>query len=164
MEEISLCEFNSIFSKIQDDWFLITAKHGEKINSMTAGWGGIGCLFSKPVVYIFIRPQRYTYEFVKSAGMFSLTFFDKKYKEMLYYFGKVSGRYEDKIKKSKLSVKYYDDIPYVEEAEYALLCSTLLTVPLDKKMINKKEIMQFYQNNDYHTMFVGEIVKILKNN
>ena len=55
MEEISLCDFNSIFSKIQDDWFLITAKHGKIINSMTAGWRGIGCLFSKPVVYIFKR-------------------------------------------------------------------------------------------------------------
>ena len=59
----------NVFSMIGDDWMLISAMDPktEKYNTMTASWGGFGVLFHKPVAYIFIRPQRYTKEFVDCA-------------------------------------------------------------------------------------------------
>mgnify|MGYP000125906059 FL=1 len=46
---------------LEKEWMLITAGSDQKVNTMTAGWGGFGILWGKPCVFIFIRPQRYTY-------------------------------------------------------------------------------------------------------
>ena len=40
---------------------------------MTASWGGFGVLFNKNVAYIFVRPQRFTKEFVDGSDGFYLT-------------------------------------------------------------------------------------------
>ena len=48
------------FTLINKDWMLITAGDGEKHNTMTASWGGVGELWGKYVSTIYIRPQRYT--------------------------------------------------------------------------------------------------------
>lgn len=41
---------------------------------MTASWGGIGVIWNKNVVTVYIRPQRYTREFVDASDHFTLTF------------------------------------------------------------------------------------------
>ena len=38
------------------------------LNTITASWGGFGVLWGKNVAFIFIRPQRYTKEFVENSG------------------------------------------------------------------------------------------------
>ena len=53
------------FTLINKDWMLITAGDAEKHNTMTASWGGVGELWGKYVSTIYIRPQRYTLEFVE---------------------------------------------------------------------------------------------------
>ena len=52
------------FEKIGSEWMLITAEKHGKVNTMTASWGGLGILWGKPVATAYIRPQRYTKEFV----------------------------------------------------------------------------------------------------
>lgn len=44
---------------------LVTAGNKDAFNTMTANWGGIGFLWNKPVVYVFIRPERYTFGFME---------------------------------------------------------------------------------------------------
>ena len=73
----------NVFQTIGKDWLLITAKKGNQVNTMTASWGGMGILWGKPVVYIFIRPQRYTREFVVSAGSFSLCILGVQHRKTL---------------------------------------------------------------------------------
>ena len=65
----------NLIKLIADDWMLVTAGNEEKFNTMTANWGGVGYLWNRPVAFIFIRPQRYTYEFVEKYENFTLTFF-----------------------------------------------------------------------------------------
>ncbi len=84
-------QLENSFKLIGRDWALITGKNGKRINTMTASWGGFGHLWNKDVVYIFIRPQRYTYEFVESSDYFTLSFYEDKYKKDLEYLGKASG-------------------------------------------------------------------------
>ena len=55
------------FTQIGKDFMLITAKKGDKINTMTASWGGLGVLWNKNVAYIVVRPQRYTKEFIDAT-------------------------------------------------------------------------------------------------
>ena len=78
LKEIKPEELNeSAFKLLGKDWMLITAEKDNKVNTMTASWGGFGVMFDKNVAYIVIRPQRYTKEFVDKADTFSLTFFFK---------------------------------------------------------------------------------------
>ena len=63
----------NVFSLIGDQWMLITAGTPEHCNTMTASWGGLGVLWGKNVATIYIRPQRYTYEFVERSDFFTLS-------------------------------------------------------------------------------------------
>ena len=79
---------------IGQDWLLVTAGDEQKANTMTASWGGLGVLWHENVAFVFIRPQRYTKEFVDAQPRFSLSFFEGRKKE-LSLLGSVSGRERD---------------------------------------------------------------------
>ncbi len=135
-----------------------TDKDG-KTNSMTASWGGLGVLWGKKVAFVFIRPQRYTKKFVDDAENFSLSFFEESYKPMLGYMGKVSGKNEDKIKKSGLTVQYKDGAPVFKEASLTLICRKMYRQTLEEDcFIDKTNIGKWYPQKDYHDMYVAEIV------
>lgn len=135
-----------------------TDKDG-KTNAMTASWGGLGVLWGKKVAFVFIRPQRYTKKFVDDAENFSLSFFEESYKPMLGYMGKVSGKDEDKIKKSGLTVQYKDGAPVFKEASLTLVCRKMYRQTLEEDcFIDKTNIGKWYPQKDYHDMYVAEIV------
>ena len=52
------------FTKLDKEWGLVTAGNADASNAMTVSWGGMGTIWNKPVVTIYIRPQRYTKRFV----------------------------------------------------------------------------------------------------
>lgn len=161
--EIKPEEFNySPFKLIGEDWMLITAEKDGKVNTMTASWGGLGVMWNKNVAYIVIRPQRYTKEFVDSADSFSLTFFDNSFREILSYLGTKSGRDEDKIKKSNLTVVHDNNIPYFEEASIAIFCKKLFAQEYKPESFIDQEVnKKCYPNSDHHTLYIGEVTKIL---
>ena len=65
-KEISARELQSNFVKmLSEDWALLTAGTIDDFNTMTVSWGGIGELWNKDVGFIFVRPQRYTFEFIE---------------------------------------------------------------------------------------------------
>ena len=76
------------FTKIGKEWALISAGDKNKCNTMTVSWGGVGVLWGKNVVYIFIRDSRYTKEFIDNGEFFSMSFFDEKYRDALSYLRK----------------------------------------------------------------------------
>ena len=152
------------FNMIGKDWLLFTAEKDGKANTMTASWGGLGIMWNKKVAYIFIRPQRYTKEFVDSADKLSISVLPNTYRKELGYLGTVSGRDEDKISKANLTLKHYDDVPYFEEVRLTLICRKLYAQELKEECFIEKGISeQWYPEKDYHTMYVVEIEKILEN-
>lgn len=161
---VDLLEFNP-FTKIGNDWMLITAGDEKKANAMTASWGGLGVLWGKNVVFIFVREKRYTKEFIDNGATFSCTFFDKKYKNDLKYFGIVSGRQEDKFKTSGLNLDYKDGIPYVDEGNFVMLCKKMAAIPVEEAHFIDPEIKQKWYSGDNegnpHTLYVGEILEIM---
>ena len=73
MKEINIRQIKeSAVKLIADDWALVTAGNEEKWNTMTVSWGTIGELWGKDVAIIFIRPQRYTKEFLEQEDCFSM--------------------------------------------------------------------------------------------
>jgi len=151
------------FQIIGKEWMLITAGNSEKANTMTASWGGLGVMYGKNVAYVVIRPQRYTKEFVDREDTFSLSFFDKEYRKVLNYLGTVSGRDEDKIAKSGLTLVDYEGTPYFDEANLVLICKKLFRQPLNSEnLLDEKLIRAWYPNGDYHTLYIAEVTKILR--
>ena len=92
----------NFFEAIGKEWMLVTAGTKEKFNTMTASWGGIGWLWNKPVAFVFIRPERYTYEFVEKNDHLTLSFLGEENKKIHAICGSKSGRNIDKVKETGL--------------------------------------------------------------
>ena len=86
----------NVFSAIGDQWMLITAGTPEHCNTMTASWGGLGVIWNIPSATCYIRPQRYTKEFVDREDYFTLSFFGEEHRKSLQLCGSRSGREVDK--------------------------------------------------------------------
>ena len=95
----------NVFSLIGDQWMLITAGTAEQCNTMTASWGGLGVLWGAPMATCYIRPQRYTREFVDREEYFTLAFFDEEHRKALALCGSKSGREVDKVRECGFTVK-----------------------------------------------------------
>ena len=164
MKKIAHDHFNkNVFNMIGSDWLLLTAKKDGRVNTMTASWGGLGILWNKKVAYIFIRPQRYTREFVDCADKLSISVLPNSYRKELGYLGRVSGRDEDKISNANLTMKKYEDVPYFDEARLILICKKLYAQELKEECFIDKDIIdEWYPERDYHIMYVVEIEKILE--
>ena len=162
-KEIKLTEWKeNPFTLIGQDWMLITAEHENRLNTMTAGWGGLGVMWGQNVAFVVIRPTRYTREMVEGARGFSLTFFNPSFKERLSYLGSVSGRDENKIDKAGLTVIYDDGIPYFHEARLVFLCQKLYRQDYHPHGFLDSHIDEkWYPIKDYHTMYIAAIHKAL---
>ncbi len=143
--------------------FLITAQKGNKVNSMTAAWGGVGYLWNKRVIFIFVRESRYTKEFLDASDEFSLSYLNhKEFRGALKYMGAVSGRDEDKIAGARLTINYDDGIPFIDEAGSVLTARVLCRQEcMEEGFVDRALLDEFYKDGDYHTMYVGELHKIL---
>jgi flavin reductase (DIM6/NTAB) family NADH-FMN oxidoreductase RutF len=163
-KKISAEELNENFiDLIGNKWMLITASKDDKVNTMTASWGGVGELWNKNVAFTFIRPTRYTYEFVENNELCTLSFFDEEYREKLAYLGKVSGRDEDKIGKMGLTVVKDGDISYFEEAKYVLVCRKLYKDDIEMENFTDMPFGEkIYEGGNLHRMYINEILYALK--
>ena len=149
------------FARIGKDWMLITAGTEEKLNTMTASWGALGILWNKNITLTFVRPQRYTFEFLENNDYYSLSFFDSQYKKELGFCGKVSGRDVDKIKETGLSLLFDNSVPYFEEANLVLICKKIYGQFVEPSCFLDEDINGNYPEKDYHKMFAGEIIKCM---
>lgn len=119
-------------------------------------------MWGKNVTFAFIRPQRYTKKFIDSNDTFSLCFFDESYKKTLSYLGSVSGRDEDKISKCNLETCFVDDTPFFKESNLVFICKKLYKQNiLPDCFLDSSLDSKWYENKDYHDMYVSEIIKIL---
>ncbi|WP_297211379.1 flavin reductase family protein [uncultured Flavonifractor sp.] len=153
----------NVFSLIGERWMLITAGTGERCNTMTASWGGLGVLWGKPVATVYIRPQRYTLEFVEREERFTLCFFGEEYRRALALCGSKSGRDLDKVKECNFTVETVDGAPYFQQADLVLVCRKLYWQDMDPAHFLDGEIDgKWYPQKDYHRIFIGELETVLK--
>ena len=150
------------FTLINKDWMLITAGDAEKHNTMTASWGGVGELWGKYVSTIYIRPQRYTLEFVEREEYYSLCFFGPEYRQALSLCGSKSGRDVDKDAATGLTPCFDQAAPYYEQARLVFLCRKLYRQDMEESAFLDKGLLEKWYDNDLHRIFIGEIVKVLE--
>lgn len=168
MKEISVSElsFNPM-TMIAREWMLVTAGNRSRgYNTMTASWGHLGSIWGHggglPTAVIYLRPQRYTKEFVDREELFTISVFPEQYKKDLGYLGVVSGRDKDKVAATKLTPVFEEDCTYFEQAKLVLVCRKLYHSTLKEDGFTDKSILtDHYPNKDLHEMYIGEIVKVL---
>lgn len=127
MQELAIKDLTeNFFEAIGKEWMLVTSGSKEKFNTMTASWGGIGFLWNKAVAFIFIRPERYTYEFIEKNDMLTLSFLGSGNRSIYNICGSKSGRDTDKIKESGLlPLTTPDGNVTFEQARLTLECRKL---------------------------------------
>lgn len=151
------------FEKVNHEWALVTAGDKDSFNTMTVSWGALGAMWNKPVAMVFLRPQRYTKEFVDKCETFTMSFFPKECKKALSLLGSKSGRDSDKVNESGLTPAFIDGTVTFEEAEITLICRRLFgPQQLDPSAFAVTGMdAEFYPDKDYHSLYFGEIVKTL---
>lgn len=152
----------SPFQVIGQEWMLITMNNGDKVNTMTASWGGLGVIWGSPAAFVFIRPQRFSKPLMDAEESFSLCVLDADRRADLNYLGTVSGRDEDKVQKTGLTTLYDGATPYFAESNTVFICSKRFAQPLDLDAFTVDGIREtMYPDNDAHTMYIAKIEKIL---
>lgn len=162
--DINSLQFNPM-DMIAHEWMLVTAGNQERgYNTMTASWGHLGSIWGhgggKPTSVIFVRPQRYTKEFVDREEYYSLTFFPETYKKALGYLGSHSGRDGDKVAAAGLTPVSDERTTWFAEAKLVLICRKLYRAPITEEGFLDRQVLEdAYPHRDFHDMYVGEIVE-----
>lgn len=154
---------DNIFHQIGRDWMLIASGREGNFNTMTASWGGMGVLWNTNVCFAFVRPSRYTYEFMEREKYFSLSFFGEGNRKALQFCGAHSGRDTDKMAGAGLTPIFDAPAPYFNECRLSLVCRKMYFQDIDPGNFLDPAISGSYPQGDYHRVYVGEIIKVLQN-
>lgn len=146
------------FSLIGKEWFLLTSGSVDNYNTMTASWGQLGIIWNKPVFTAFVRTSRKTFEFMEKNELFSVSFFDEKYRNILNFCGSHSGRDCDKAKETGLVPIEIEGTTAFEQAKSVFVCRKLYVKDMEESDFVDKSLLKFYEKDPYHKVFIGEIL------
>ncbi len=159
--DISELSFNP-FEKIGKQWMLLTGGNAESFNTMTASWGQLGVLWNKNILTCYIRPNRYTYEFVENGECFTASFFGEECRKALAYCGSHSGRDCDKVKETGFTPAKIDNCMTFEEAEMVFMCRKLYTYDMQESGFTTDDGIpeKFFSTDPYHRAYISEITAV----
>lgn len=123
---------------------LVTSGDMKNSNILTVAWTGI--LNTNPaIVYISVRPERYSYNLIKKNKEFAINLTNEKLAHATDWCGVRSGAKFDKFKEMKLTKEKAEFIkaPLIKESPVSIEC----------KVIEER-------NLGSHTMFVAEVLSI----
>lgn len=156
----------ALLYNIDKEWALLTAGSKEKYNTMTISWGGMGTIWNKPVVTVYVKPIRYTYKFMENSKYFTISFYDDMYKTDLGILGTKSGRDIDKVSLTKLTPDFLESTVSFKESKLTIVCKKIYFQDLDisnidMESIPKNDFERFYKNEPMHRMYIGEVIDII---
>jgi flavin reductase (DIM6/NTAB) family NADH-FMN oxidoreductase RutF len=162
-KKIQLSELNfNPFTLIGKNWMLLTGGNMDNFNTMTASWGQLGVLWNKDVLTCYIRPNRYTYEYIENNETFTASFLGEDYRKALSFCGSHSGRDCDKVKETGITPVELDGCVGFEEADMVFVCRKLYSYDMDEKSFLTDEDMngKFYSSDPYHRAYIAEITGV----
>ncbi len=157
-----LPEIKDPFHLIGKEKLLLSAGTPENYNTMTASWGTMGILWNKKVVSALIRPQRFTYDFFEREPYFTVSVLRPGYDDAYRICGTKSGRDCDKVALAGLTPYFEGNAVTFQEARLAIVCKKIYIQDLDPAGFLDPEIQRHYPIQDYHRLYCGEILDILK--
>lgn len=149
------------FTKFEKDWALLTAGTEERYNSMTIGWGSLGTVWNKDVLTVYVRPDRYTWEFLRDNEYFTVSFFPESCREALAIMGRMSGRDGDKAVAAGLTPRVLLQGITFKEATETFVCKKIYMAPMAYEDV-PPVAQRIYQNGiKPHWIIMGEVVDYL---
>ena len=150
------------FKKFDKQWALVTAGNISHYNTMTISWGGLGTLWSRAVATVYVKPCRYTYQFMEANEYFTVSFFSEEYKKDLSILGTKSGRDGDKVTLTKLTpITVHESVGF-KEAVCTLLCRKIYWNDLDLSVMPDDIKKHYYEIEAPHRMYIGEVIQIFE--
>lgn len=147
-----------ICERLRDEFALLGAtKSDGSYNFMTVSWGGFGILWGKEVCFVFVRPERYTYEFCEASECFSLSFFGKDRMKDLVFCGRNSGKDVDKTRECGFKVEIIDGVPRFDDATLTLTLKKLYAQDIEKACFIDTSLLKNYENAGFHRMYICEV-------
>jgi flavin reductase (DIM6/NTAB) family NADH-FMN oxidoreductase RutF len=160
-KDIAYNEYSKeMLEQLQKGAFL-TVKNGEKLNTMTIGWGTIGFIWNKPIFTVLVRYSRHTYDMIKDADEFTVSVpLSKDMKKELAVCGTKSGREIDKFKECNLTAHKGKviDTPIIGECDLHYECKIVYNQVMEPALLDKNIREAKYPNKDFHVLYYGEIV------
>ena len=151
-------------ANFSQDWMALAMGNSKRYNAMTIAWGGIGELWGKHVVTVYVSGDRASKRLMDENDCFTVTGFPstKACKDALVYIGSHSMRDEpDKCANAGLTVEFTDlGNPIFSEGRLAIECRKLYADPLDLNKMPQDIRERLYGEMTVHTMYVGEIVNV----
>jgi flavin reductase (DIM6/NTAB) family NADH-FMN oxidoreductase RutF len=144
---------------------LLTVKSKDKLNTMTIGWATLGRVWNKPIMTVLVRFSRFTHDIISDSDSFTVSFsFDGSLKQAIGVCGEKSGRDMDKFKELGLTPVYVDGVesPYIDEGDLHFICKTIYKNTMEPQLLSEEIRDKWYQDNDYHVIFYGEVLKVLQ--
>lgn len=147
--------------------FLTVQDRQGRVNTMTIGWGATGILWSKPTLMVMVRKSRYTYQLINDADAFTVSLpLNGQLKRELGLCGTKSGRDIDKFKELGLTATPGREVssPVIAGCDLFCECRLLYQQPMDSRDLNGTVREKWYADEDYHTLYYGEIVAFYRVN
>ena len=151
-----------IFTQFDRKWALLTAGTPDDFNMMTVSWGGMGTLWGRPVVTVYVRTSRYTFPYMEKGDTFTVSFYPEEQKKLLAVLGTMSGREMDKMHGSGLTPVGAGGCVTFEEAQTTLVCKKLFSQLLPAEKIPEEIVKECYSGDAEHVMFIGEVTQIIR--
>ncbi len=147
---------------IGKEWMLIGAGDATSSNAMTASWGTIGFYANKPMVTVFVRPERYTNDFMSKNSHFTLTVLEEQFKSAHSIFGKLSGRDNDKATLAGLTPIFTPSgNPTFAQGRVVIECRKIFSQTMNEESYTDKECYNKWYGAGHggdHILYMGEIV------
>ena len=143
---------------------LITAGTMDNHNALTVMYGAEGMIWSKPVYFAFIKPERYTWQFVKNNDYFTVAYFPVEMNGIHKVYGFKSGRDTDKEKETGITPEQLSHGIGYREASEIYICKKIYMKQMDREE-EPSDVVAMYEdpNNiiygESHYMVIGEIVE-----
>ena len=166
-QQVNVFDYAGHICESMKKGILLTTKSGEKVNTMTIGWGTLGVEWKKPLFMVFVRQSRYTKELLDKNGEFTINVHLKgtDRKQALGFCGSHSGRDVDKIKELDLHLEEPDviSVPGIKEFPITLECRVVYKQDQDLSKLDADKCQRYYapgtaNDGDYHTAYYGEVV------
>ena len=139
----------------------LTVANEDRINTMTIGWGSLGHLWGKPILMVMVRKSRFTYQLIEKSNEFTVSLpGENQLKKELSDCGRNSGREVNKFEVCGLTPLEGKTIktPIIGEALLHFECKVVYKQEMDSRELNNKYMDRWYSDDDYHTMYYGEIL------
>ena len=146
---------------------LLTAKHGDSLNTMAIGWGHLGIEWNEPTFVAYVRGCRHTKPMLDGCNEFTVNIpLGEPDRNIIKVCGVQSGRDVDKFAALSLTPEPPEVIstPGIRQFPLTLECKVIFRQQQEPGCVLNDHIYTHYQTpcpdveQDYHTAYYGKIL------